>query len=253
MNQALLRRLLSQLTPFEHAEGGNVAQNVWGQSKTYGPGWIEDAPNTVLQIRNISNPPEVVTVTLAAKIKSNAPGPTHRARFCWSITAGVGGASRTWLVDVRQLQQLSLPAQTLDISLVAKKLFENGTFLVPPGPTLDVSAFIALGNTSTERSTFTQSILNLASAQSADLEIPAGAASWRLTGDPSLLTSPFVANVIIFPEISGYPYESYAGDKLLDAFYTGAWIPLIGSSNKLVVANGTANAITFNIEWGLDL
>ncbi len=238
---------MNDLTQPEH--------NNWGQQKTYGPSWLSGVPLTVLQLRKTVWPPEVLSITLSAQFLTTTAG-RHGCKWAWQITAGVGGSSRTWLVDARPLQQLSLPAQTVTVSLVALPLFEDVPF-EDPLATMSIAAFIGLGNTSTEPSTFTQKVLALAPGATAVLPVPPGAVKFRVTGfSPALnTTSPLQAGVLVTPTFSNFPMEEYDGAELLVPVNSGDWIPLVGLCDRLTIGNATPgpHTIGFNVIWGLDL
>ena len=228
--------------------------NNWGQSKRYGPSWQENVPLTVLQLRDLPFwPSEVMNLTLAAEFLKTTPG-RHDCRWVWLLRAGVGGASRLWQIDCKPLQQLSLSAETLEVAVVPKAMWVDQTYQDPLAE-LSFSAFISRGNTSTERSTYTEGVFALASAQSRTFKVPPGAASWRITSafDPGSTLNPFVANVTMHTSLANFPIESYNLADLYPGVLAGAWMPLASGCDSLTIGNGTADTKSANVVWGLDL
>lgn len=235
------------------ARPNDVRANNWGQSKQYGPHWQQDVPQTVLQLRDLPFwPPEVMNLSLAVDVLSADPA-QHDCRWVWRLVVGTGGASRTWFIDAKPLQQVSLSAETLEVSLVAKPLFVDSPFQ-DPNATLSLAAFISRGNTSGAGTTYTESVATVASGNTQTFKVPPGAVGWRITGPHKGSTNtPFAGNVSVIMSYAGFGLEQWDVVDMYDAMIAGDYVPLISGATTLSLFNSSANDIRANIIWQLDL
>jgi hypothetical protein len=239
-------------------------QTRWGQKRTIGPAWIENSPQVLftLDMRRCQPPiliPHVVNVALGVDFKGPVNG---AAQFRYSVKAGTGGANREWLVDARPLQQVSLSADWLEVSLLTQRFYVDGDYQ-NPAVSVDGSAFAAVGNTSTSSATYTQRIANLTSGIGPQWwigpaqplgQIPAGATGFKLIGATSGGQSPFIAGVSIALMAGVQTAAFYVGTDLKDLALSDGFIPLPGGVDSLQVYNssgGTLNGV--GIQWVLDL
>ena len=232
-------------------------KNAWGQSKVYGPAFQNGAPNivTFLPATELQFP-EVCTANLGIEYLD----PFFDLNgFRWLLKVGVGGAQRSWKIDALPMQQVSLPCQSLEVSLIAEP-FQIGATFVDPGVRVRASAFIARGNTSTSSANYTQGFA-LAAVGNPDASIlipyPAGAVGFRLVGyAPGTVASPiFVAGVDVKLVAGGgaATLAWYQADDLLPLFSSDGYIPLPGGADALLVSNTTVLGVSGAVQWELDL
>ena len=234
----------------------------WGQSRAIGPNWVENTPYVLLQLPTLDPPTElteplVLNVALGATFQTPLGG---AAIFRWRIQSGTGGAARHWLIDARPLQQVSLSASTLEVSLLAQRFNVDSPAYVNPKCTISAAALVAVGNTSTEQATYTSHIGGLVAGEvfrfgaELDSPIPAGASSFRLIGQSAGATSPFQAAVLISWRAAVSNVFQATGLELLPTMLSGGFIPIPGGGDELRITNGTpGNVQNFAIQWGIDL
>lgn len=236
----------------------------WGQVHTYGPQWAENERRPLLSFTANIRPPHVLTATLAIEelVDLTIPGGRNPyfANFFWSIRSGVGGAASEWIIDAKSLQQVTLVADTVEISVIARRRWTDVPFQ-SPNMRMRTSGFIGVGTTSTERATITDlRAAPLPVGAFWDLKIPAGASSFRLMGiTPDARSgerSPFVPGVYLTVGGSEFGVQVAATD-LLDLMLSGDFIPLPSGSvqSQLVVFNESAATVpeSFGILWGVDM
>lgn len=231
-------------------------ENHWGQSKVYGPNWLEGSPNivTFLPSSELATP-EILTVNLGVEFLDPF---TDLNGFRWLLKVGVGGSQRTWKLDALPMQQVSLPAGSVEASIIAEP-FMLGAFFVDPAARVRASAFIARGNTSTSAANLTQGF-HIAAVGNPDASIlipyPPGAVGFRLTGiGPGGGGLLFVAGVDVKLVSSGgaATLAWYTGDELIDLWKGDGYIPLPGGADALLISNTTASGTDGAVQWELDL
>lgn len=247
----------------------------WGQTrKILANQWQKDLLFTVVErtaeysgdaihVEGVKNP-FVKNLTLGVSNPNSELIGTFALR--WKIAFGVGGGEESFFVDANDLQQMSLSADQLRVSIASTYVGivdgKNQPLGIPfnysnPTRDFDVSAFYAEGMTSTDPPTLTQQFkLDTAGAPSGLdtvlVPIPKFVSTFRLLGNPALPTSPFTANQtyeIISP--ASTILDGYTGDKIFDVRL--APIPTGLGSFLFIQNNDGANQTTGSIEWGLDL
>lgn len=250
------------MPPMQGLEGSNPAQ--WGQNKTIPPtAWQQDAPISILlkdSNKSLSELPQVKNLTLGA-----LPNPADIGQYSlrWLLSIGVGGGFTSFEFDAPGLQQLSLSADQLRVSLVAR----NGCnpqqpslipFIAPSQP-IEAVAFFAEGMTATNAPTLTEFVgLGVAGGGSNTilLAAPRFASGFRILGDlPATATSPFQADTIYSLVTSlaggGVYIDTYDGNEIFG--FRLAEIPL-GPALALYVENTDVGAgRNFRVQWVFDL
>jgi len=233
-------------------------KNAWGQTKVYGPSFQNGAPNiiTFLPATELQFP-EVCTANLGIEFLdafSDLNG------FRWLLKVGVGGSQRAWKIDALPMQQVSLPCQSLEVSLIVEP-FVIGTAFVDPGARVRASAFIARGNTSTSSANYTQGFaLDAVGGANASILIPypAGAVGFRLGGftPTALANSIFDVDVDVKLVSAGGAATLIwmTADELLPLALSDGYIPLPGGADALLISNtdlllGKSGIV----QWELDL
>lgn len=232
-------------------------ENHWGQSKVLGPNFLQGQPLivTFLPTTELATP-EVMTVNLGVDFLE--PFGDLNA-FRWLLKVGVGGSQKSWLVDALPMQQVSLPAHSIECSLLVEP-FVVGEFFTDPGVRVRASAFIARGNTGTSSANYTQGfILGAVGDPNASilLPYPSGAVGFRLVGrTPATTANPIFATTIDVNLVSGggaSTLASYKGLDLLELALGDGYIPLPGGADALIVSNTAALGASGAIQWELDL
>lgn len=233
----------------------------WGQIHTYGPHWAENERRPVINFTAGLRPPHVLTATLGTEYLP--PGPNPEITFRWAIKAGVGGAAREWIIDAKPLQQVSLAADTIEISIFASRAFVDKDF-IDPNTTVRASGFLGVGATATERATYTERLNGptvILPGNSYYFNVPNGASSFRLCGvspnsPVSNSQSVFKAGVaIVVAGQDGQPVMAYGGPDLVAPMASGDFIPLPGGATSVRVFNATEPGPIGNmaIVWGVDM
>jgi hypothetical protein len=239
----------------------------WGQSKPLGPNWSNGANGNVgagkvvtfLESADLPYP-EVLTVNLGVEYTTPF---TDVNGFRWRLNVGVGGARKTWILDALPMQQVSLPAHSVEVSLFAEPFFVGDTF-VDPSVTVQASAFIARGNTSTSAAQYSQG-LNLAAVGDPNasrlLPYPPGAVGFRfLSTVPAV---PVVGNGSLFDSDVEVRFVTAGGAGTLAVYLgsdfealskTDGYVPLPGGVDALIISNtSVGQARSGVIIWELDL
>lgn len=239
----------------------------WGQSKPLGPDWVNGAggnaggAKVVTFLESSDLPlPEVLTINLGIEYLTPF---TDINGFRWRLNVGTGGARKTWILDALPMQQVSLPAHSVEVSLFAEPFFIGDTF-VDPSVLVQASAFIARGNTSTSAAQYSQG-LNLAAVGDPNasrlLPYPPGAIGFRfLSTVPAV---PVVGAASLFDSDVEVRFVSSGGAATLAVYLgsdfealskTDGYVPLPGGVDALLISNTTAlQARSGVIIWELDL
>lgn len=236
----------------------------WGQVKTYGPRWVEGERNPVLNLPAELRPPQVVTVTLGAEIVGPNREPVGGfSIFRWAIKTGIGGAAREWLIDSRPLQQVSFPSNTTEISILAERTFTVGTnppAYQNPDCIVRASAFLGVGNTSTERASLSSYARELLGVNQAIFFAPPGACAFRIVGATRASAggtdSPFQAGTLIGVGSSFLLTGLWDGPELEALQASGDYIPLPGGATSITFigsGSGSGSIRNFGVQWGIDL
>lgn len=243
----------------------------WGQTLVIKPGqWQEDRPISVVTKdpefgapRTNERRPFVKNVTLATSYDASNINAGWALR--WLVTFGVGGGSATFEIDANSLQQFSLSADTLRISIVSRYVGivdANGDpigaepFFAYSNPNndIEVNAFFAEGMTATDSPTLTQRFTldgSGGTTPSVSVPVPKFASSFRLLGNPYTVGNPFTASQkYILQSATGADLDVYKGDELLGIRL--APVPT-GEAPILTIINSDVAGISGSIEWELDL
>ncbi len=244
----------------------------WGQVRQIQPGeWQQNKPLTIVErtaeysgdsihVAGVKNP-VVKNVTLGVNYPPEVTG-TFALR--WKVRFGVGGGSDEFLIDANDLQQMSMSADQMTLSLVSTYVGVTDAVGAPIGTPYGYSnpangpifatAYLAEGQTSTDAPTFTQLFATTASGGSArtlDVPIPKFASAFRILGQPGTLISPFTADVTYTLRAPSGTLDVYQGDEIF-----GVRLAPIGTgiANFLTIDNANAaQAAIGAIEWSLDL
>jgi hypothetical protein len=236
----------------------------WGQIREIVPTeWQVNKPIPILTKDADKLPPHerynpyVKNLTLGAVID---PAETGIFSLRWDITFGVGGASDKFQVDASALQQLSLSADTIRISVVSAYLgitnsvgqpLGNTIAYEPPTKNIIVDAFFAEGMTATDPPTLTQQFSILTSGD-VSVPVPKFASAFRILGPlPALASSPFVSTREFRLTASGVNVDAYTGDEIFGVRL--APIPVTRATNLRIINNDASNALVGSIAWELDL
>lgn len=227
----------------------------WGQRYTARASELQEKQPVVILQNDGSGQglPHVRTLILSLT-PSASPGNTNNI-LRWVIDSGVGGATSRIIIDALGVQQISLPTGKVTVSLMAEK-FDTAAAFDQPNVDYVASAYIALGNTSTSQAKYTTlNEVPITTVQGFD--VPAGATAWRLAGtnptaDPN--GTPFAADKVYFFRVAGVTTASYLGNQLIPLNYSDGFIPLVGGTKVLVIANNNAAAaLKAVVQWQLDL
>ncbi len=226
----------------------------WGQRRVVKATELQEN-QAVVVVQNDGSPgeaPHVRTFLLDCKPQGTPSSANNIIR--WQITIGVGGGQTTFYIDAVGVQQVSVPSGKVTISLIAQPAIIGDTEAVSPFEAPDVSysvfAGIAIGNTSTNPSTYTISI-GLSTGNDIDIPLPAGATGFRWTGVAAQKT--YDANVLVTAEFSASISTTWSGDKLQTSAYSSDYIPIPGGTKNLSVDNGSGSDLDATIQFCLDL
>lgn len=171
----------------------------------------------------------------------------------WVIQAGVGSASVTYTFDAIALQQVSLPAETLRVSMIAEQWgatpFDFGYTSVNFG------VLIGDGNTNTGAARYTQLVAAEPGATTTDVPVPNGATGFRVGGSPHNASpgNPFMANKGYgFRQAGGGFYDDFDGTDMLIVHNSDNFIPLAGTVDLLRIGH-PAGDFSGLIVWQLEL
>lgn len=180
-------------------------------------------------------------------------GVTGNFVLYWVLEIGAGGGRTILSLDAGGVNQITVPAETVRISIVAKQPMTIGdpSPFIAPNLAVQLAVFMADGSTSTAAPTYTTQFA-IDAAGAATVEAPAGATGFRIAGSPTV-ASPYTADTLYTTESAdGGQIDYFSGDFLEDIRY--ATMPFNGQAIKLVIDNGgNASNIAGWIEWELDL
>gem|GEM_PF-4016364 len=191
-----------------------------------------------------------LTLTTAGDILANEFA--RNFQLAWRVRAGVDAISVDYLIDAIGVQQISLPCDAVDVSLLTQKPNQASAY-EPPRVTLRATACIADGATSSRSATFTTQFY-VGTLTTFTVAIPKGARAWRVAGNeflsPLTLFSPLVRYLIP----GNYDSVVVNGFDLSQLAATDGFLPLPGQAlGGLVIANSTAADVGGYIIWELDL
>lgn len=220
----------------------------WGQRLTVRPGQLQEGQEIVVLQNDGSDQglPQVRTLLLSLN-QTEEPTIIENGVTRWVITSGVGGATSRIIIDALGVQQVSLPSGKLVVSLMAERYDKKHTFHSPNVPMV-ASAYIAIGETSTEAAKYTSGV-GLITLTTSKIPIPSGASAWRMTGTDTAY-NPLVEYKFTIP---GGVDVVYTGDKLEPLAYQPGFIPLLGGSGPLVINNASSDFVFAHVQWQLDL
>lgn len=231
-----------------------VKQNIFGfgQTKIFAPPWSDGDERVLVQRDPVASAvalPFVKNLVLSLT-PQDGTDTGGQAAFRWKLRFGVGGGVSSVLVDAIGLQQLSLSADLLTISLVCNVRGRDTGFISPTRNVQGV-AFFADGLTSTSQASYTEDIF-VPAGTAVRYFVPPGATSWRVLGNvPAVVTSPWQADDF-------FTLRDYGAGALLDAYQGSVlvntrsqFIPTARARDILVTAG--ANLIQGAIQWGFDL
>lgn len=240
----------------------------WGQTRKINPGeWNVDphnpsrtTPLTIVtkdganphEVQNAGELPWTKNLTLGVDFDPNESG---TFALHWVITFGVGGGTEDFEIDAAGLQQLSLSADLLRVSLVATQPSIGSVLVETPTKPISATAFYTQGATDTDPPTLTQRFEIPDGLAGITLPVPKFASGFRLLGlaspaDGGSATSPFQADVFAtLQDFSGTGQDQYAGTQLYD--FRLAEIPT-GISTAVKFTNGTGGLVVAGVEWFID-
>lgn len=226
----------------------------WGQRRIVRAVDLQEGQPQVV-VQNDGDPgsaPKVRTIILDCK-PNGVPGNGNNI-IRWQITIGVGGAATVFYLDAVGVQQVSVPSSKVTVALVAQTAIVGDTEAVSPfsQPDVDytVMAGVAIGNTSTNPSTYTISF-GISDGGSQIVDVPAGATGFRWTGDSGANT--FDAAVVISAVVSASIGSNWTGDLLKSTAYTSEFIPIPGGTKSIAIDNASGADTTGTLQFCLDL
>lgn len=223
----------------------------WGSQRIINPNeWQEGNPIPINSLDKASanwRVPYTQALVLASTIPADVTG---NFALRWQLQFGAGGGSTIILLDAGGVQQVTIPAEQLRVSMLAEKLGPDAAFNPPDKPVTAV-CFFADGTTATDPPTYTTRF-DVEGGQTETYAAPPGATAFRIAGNAGSVATPFTANVrydVMLP--SSVVMDRYTGDYILDIRYTD--FPFSGQAVALqITASGMANASGY-IEWIIDL
>lgn len=228
----------------------------WGNSAPIVGPWPEKQEKTVLQHKPYkadAGPggnsfhyciPRAQSVLLTANATRTGVGSNFV--FRWLFNVGGGGGSQRILIDALNIQQVSIAAENIDVSILAEKFDPSQPYVGPDDVVVTAGASFADGNVSSSRATYTQGFtapngLNV-------FAVPFMANSFLIEGGDGQADSPFLA---------GLTYQVgravYKGASLLPALYSSTFLELPGNADILFINNANVATAVGDIQWGLDL
>jgi hypothetical protein len=235
--------------------------NSWGQHRIEPGPWRLNERRPILRLdkMGVNRVPQVQNIVLSANpVNFVAAG---GSLFRWELTVGCGGGNTTFILDAGGLQQLSVSAEQITLSLFASNLgafLSNGgvSNFTEPQYSMDVVVYFADGNTNTEAPTFTEYFDLTAAGGATDtinVPVPDGANGFRLLGSPASATTPFAATVAYsLVDLSGVAIDRWTGDVINGIRST--YIPVNSLMQTLQIVNTGVVPVTPGvIEWAFDL
>ena len=214
------------------------------------------APNqeaTVFSWRSSGDPVVrtlALTLTTAGNILANEFA--RNFQLAWRVRAGVDAISVDYLVDAIGVQQISLPCDAVDVSLLTQMPNLLGAYQ-PPRLALRATACIADGATSSRAATFTTQFY-VGTLGSVTVDIPKGARAWRVAGNEELSPLTLFHPLVRYSIPGNYDAVVINGFALAQLAATDGFLPLPGQAlGGLVIANSTANDVGGYVIWELDL
>jgi len=173
--------------------------------------------------------------------------------LAWRIRAGVQAISVDYLIDALGTQQVSLPCDAIDVSLLTRVPNDASAYQVPR-IALRATACIADGAVSGRSATLTSQFI-AAAGSSTTLLIPQGVRAWRLAGfePPSGFAGPF-SPLVTYRTFGNYSSVAITGFELAQLTASDGFVPLTGTAlGGLVISNDSAIEVGGFIIWELDL
>lgn len=174
--------------------------------------------------------------------------------FRWLLDFGAGGARSLIKIDANGVQQVSMSAEMLTVSLISDGWGPSwsGPYN-PPDKPVQASVFYADGNTATNPPTYTERFFIPVATPFATLQAPAGAVAWRIIGWQSAghADSPFSTgvNYLVQPQSGGAPLDVWDGPDIEPI--RNQVIPFPASAANILVS--VAADTVGGIEWTIDL
>lgn len=233
----------------------------WGQARTFSAPW-SDGDTRVLTIKKpyvapngLPCVPQVQSMLLT--IKDFEDDSAANYAFRWLLNIGAGGNTTNIKLDALRTQQISVAGEQLSVSLLCEKKFPDSILPInpqtvgfnPPNVSPTAAVTIVDGNVGGSNASYTQAF-EIPPNNAWEVEIPAMATSFRMTGADGQTSSPFVAGLRIFTNEPGGS-SIFLGNLMNQ--YSGDFVPLTGDALSMTLENGTANTIRAHIQWGLDL
>ncbi len=229
----------------------------WGQTKPVGPRWQYGARFPLVKFTH-QGPPQVFAITTTLK-PSAAFVPNPAIRF--EVLAGVGSGSARWVFDARPLQQIALPATSLEVNVTAVQYAWAGGPAGGATPITDLTfafdrnllagAFAAIGNVSTERATFTNRF-TVAVGDSLNFVVPDGASSWKVLPN-NTAAGTFNAGTqygfVAGAEVCGV----WTGTQVAAQQQSGEWLPIPANATGFTIGPVVGANLDVTVMWGLEL
>ncbi len=251
---------MSLFKPYEWGQTRIIKPREWEQNK---PLTIvtkdADEPGSHTTIENVKNP-FTKNLTLGADVP-----PTNTGEFAlrWRVSYGVGGGAEDFEIDANSLQQLTLSADRIRVSLLVVYEGIVNTRGEPlgtpfgfslPDVEINASAFYAEGTTATDPPTLTQRF-SIDTNATVVVPVPKFVSAFRILGEPpdKSAFSPFtsVRDFSLLALSGTYNIDAYTGDEIFGVRL--APIPT-GEASALVLQNEDGvNIMEGSIAWELDL
>lgn len=248
---------------FEWGQTRIIKENEWQQNKPLS--LVTKDPEFTDGYKG-NERPFTKNVTLAA---TQDPGMGGTFALRWLVQFGVGGGQSSFYIDANSLQQFTISADMMRISLVSQyvgvtndKGAPLGTdfgYSNPAGGNVEASVFYAEGTTSTDPPTLTQKFQIPVLANTITVPAPNFASTFRILGlnptdnhGSANLGTPFTSNVYYeLLDNLGNVIDSYLGDELYGIRL--APIPTGEAQSLRITGTDGANPTSGSIEWELDL
>jgi len=178
--------------------------------------------------------------------------------LAWRVRSGVDAISVDYLMDALGTQQVSLPCDAVDVSLLTQVPDQLAAYQAPQFA-MRATACIADGAVSSRSATYTSQFF-VATSGSVVVKIPQGARAWRLAGNDPLIGSALGASPTVFSPLVLYSipgnYDSVTvnGFSLAQLTASDGFLPLPGQAlGGLIVSNSTTVGVGGYVIWELDL
>lgn len=228
----------------------------WGASRRIVGPWRDGAAQMLLQHKPFKVKgragthycvPVAQSMMLSAIPSANAFGGGNYA-FRWLLNIGGGGGSQLVKLDAINLQQVSVAAENVDVSLLAEQFEPGGAFVVPDDVFVSAAVSFADGNVTSGQATYTQGWRVAGGGTLSLFPVPFMATSLLIVGEDGGVADPFTASV---------RYQmgraSYLGNALKAGMYSNTFLEIPGGSNTMFIQNNGVPAATGAFIWGLDL